>query len=154
MPRLAIIYGYISVRISPEDVQYYGDKTCGTVIRTVAEQVSTLDRSQGPAAADLPVRDVALIEPDRDKPRVAWVPEPHLLDGERELLILVTLATREARARKAGDEHKCIIGDSVADFYAPIFTRPQVGRVPPHRNTRGFECLLQLPDPMGILTNI
>lgn len=43
-------------------------KTRSAVITPVPEQVNPLDQREAPAAADLAVRDVALIEPDRDKP--------------------------------------------------------------------------------------
>jgi hypothetical protein len=47
---------------------------------SIAEQVRALQRSQGPATADVPVRDVAVVEPDRDKPGRAGAAAPQFLD--------------------------------------------------------------------------
>jgi hypothetical protein len=134
--------------MSSEDLKDSFDEPRGAVIGAVTEQISTLDGREGTATADVPVRDFAIIEPDWDKPRLIWAPEPHLLDCQREFLVLVSLATSEARAGKAGDKHERIVSDRTADLRAPVLAWPQIGRIPPHGNTRGLKRPMQLVDPM------
>ena len=130
----------------PEDPSNGCYESCGAVVRAVTKEVSALDRCERAATADIAIWDFALIQPDRDEPRVVRGAQSQLLDCEHEFLVLVASATGEARLGKAGDEHKRVISDRASDFDAPVFARPQVGRVPPDRNPGGLQYPLQLVD--------
>jgi hypothetical protein len=47
----------------------------------VTEQVGSMDRSECAAGADVTIRDIALIESNRDEPRVIRTAQSRLLDG-------------------------------------------------------------------------
>lgn len=56
-------------------------------------------------AADVTIRNIALIEADRNQPRHVWPTQPHLIDRKSEFLILVTHLPRKAPAGEAGDKN-------------------------------------------------
>jgi len=50
------------------------------------------------------IGDVALIEPDRDEPRVIRAAQPQLLDSKHQFLVLIAQLASQTAAREAGDE--------------------------------------------------
>jgi WD40 repeat protein len=68
-------------------------------VKAITHQVGSPNRRERAATTYIPLWDVALIEPDRDKPRVVWPSKPHLLNGQCKFLVLVTLASSTACIR-------------------------------------------------------
>lgn len=56
-----------SLRVA-DDLLDSGDQPGGCLLAVGAEDACLLERGQGPARADVPVRDLAVTEPDRDGP--------------------------------------------------------------------------------------
>src|SRR5689334_20722827 len=67
-------------------------------IPVLAEEIGALYRTERSIAADVQLRDITVIEPDRNKPRDIWASEPHLFDRQVELLVLVAFLTGQAFA--------------------------------------------------------
>jgi hypothetical protein len=116
----------------------------GVLVSAITEQVSALDRHECSSSSNLAIWDLAFTEPDRDEPRIVWGPQSHFRNCQFDLFVLIALTTGNACLGKTGNKREGVIRDRASDFCAPVCAWPQVGRIPPHWHTGGFECLLQL----------
>ena len=122
------------------------DEPPRTLVKILPIQIGALNRGERAATANITIRYVALIKPDWDKPRLVRAAQTQLLDRQCEFFVLITFVTPKARLGETGEEHQCIAGDRMPDFRAPVFPRPKVGRIPPHRDTGSLEHPLQPVD--------
>jgi hypothetical protein len=90
----------------------------------LAGEIHTLEGCKRAAAAEVPVRDVALIKPDRNDPQIPWPTPPRQLDGGKYLLVLVAHAAAKAQLGEAGDEDQGVISDSAPDIHTPVLAWP------------------------------
>jgi hypothetical protein len=70
-----------SVRGTAENSANGFDEARCALSGVVTEQVGSMDRSECAAGADVTIRDIALIESNRDEPRVIRTAQSRLLDG-------------------------------------------------------------------------
>jgi hypothetical protein len=82
------------------------DQALGVLVVTIAEKVGRLEGCQGTPAADVPVGDQAVVEPDGDEPRCVRAALPQLVDGQDEFFVLAALALGGAGAGEAGEEYQ------------------------------------------------
>ncbi len=115
---------------SPQAVQDRLDQPAGVPVAVGAEQVDALQICQRAPGADVALRNLAVIEPDRDEPGVTGTELAQLLDRERQLLVLVASLAAYAGPRKAGQEHDGIPGDRPIDLRSPVLagTQSRVGQ--------------------------
>ena len=125
-----------SARVLPEDPPYRGFEPRGFFIVAVTEHVGTVERRKRATAADFKGWNIAIIKPDRYKPRVIWATQSQLIDRQQEFLVLVGRFTSNAPAGEAGDENKRIISNRPPDLYTPVLTWRQVRSVSPYPNPR------------------
>lgn len=71
------------VRLAAKDSKDGSAKVRATFVEAVAGEVAVLNRSECPAASDLAVWDVAIIEPYWDKPWIVMGMLSQLLDCQR-----------------------------------------------------------------------
>src|SRR6266568_5160271 len=137
-----------------QDTKNSRNKPCNILVVVITEQVSALNRRQGPASADVPVGDITVVESDRDKPWLVWGAQSQLLDSQNELLILIANFTCVTRTREARYKNERISGNRVSNLSAPVLARPQVGRVSPYPDARQVKCTLQTVDFTRILADV
>ncbi len=130
------------------------DEPGSAFVCAVAEKVCALDRRKRAASADVAIWNFAVIQTDRDQPRIVRRSHAQLLDRQGKLLVLIGLSAGEALPGEAGDEHKRVVCDRLPNLSPPVLTRPQISRIPPHPDARLFQPALQSVDVVGVLTHI
>ena len=106
-------------------------KAARGVANPITEKIDPLNRSQRAPTAQAAVGDIAVVEADRDEPGLVRAANPHLLEGQEELLVLIAGLAAYAPRGEACEEYQGVFRYRVADFSAPVFARPQVGGVAP-----------------------
>jgi hypothetical protein len=119
-----------------------------------AEEIGPLDRREGPAGAQRKVRHRAVVQADRYQPRVIRAALAQLLNGQHQLLVLITPPAGRAMAGKAGDEDQRVTSNRLADPGPPVLPRPQVSRIAPHADPSCLECSLQGVDLSCVLPDV
>jgi hypothetical protein len=120
----------------------------------VAEQVGALDRRECPSPTYIPVWYHAVVESHWDKPGVAGLALPYLLDGQRQLLVLIGLPATHAVAGEACDESQRVGGDRLPDSGTPVLPRPQIGGVAPDAHARCLQHALELLNRLCVLADV
>ena len=102
----------------------------------------------------LEVWHVAVIKPNRYKPRVIRAAQSQLLDREQEFFVLIALLRAMLRLEKQAMKTSASSVIARSDFHSPVLARPQVGRISPHRDSSCFERSLQLVYFVRVLPHV
>ena len=117
-------------------------------------QIEPLQGAEGPASADIQIRDRAIIETNEQDELLIRVPQAKLFNSKEELLSLIGELSHLTIFGETGNECHAVASDSLPDFIPPVLARPQAAEVTPDWNTVCLKKCLQAINAPRILPDI